>query len=112
MSDWFPLASELRSRKQKSIRVQEEIMAIQHAIMYADEAGSIEVTISSSDMTLPNSPGSTAEQYYSVWKQQTVNRLLDIEMTEVIDYFKRLGYSISRATNPDTETTFVWEIKW
>jgi len=46
----------------------------------------------------------------------TSNSLIDRpyadQMNAVIKYFTDLGYTITRATNPDTGNTFVWVIKW
>ena len=107
---FFPTASELRQRKQKSLNIQAEVMAVQNGILTSDAAGAIEATISNTPFTMPESP--EAEFRYQVFKGQQEDRLVDLEFVEVEKYFKIRGYSITKVTNPDTGNTFMWSIKW
>lgn len=51
--------------------------------------------------------------YYLVWKEFLVNRVYKDRMEQVIQYFKRLGYGITRKENPVTNNkTFFWEVTW
>lgn len=51
--------------------------------------------------------------YYLVWKEFLINRVYKDRMEQVIQYFKRLGYGITRKENPVTNNrTFFWEIVW
>ena len=58
----------------------------------------------------PNNPSSV--DYFSVWTGTTTDRKLDDEMTQVIKYFKNLGYNITRMNNTATQNTFKWVIYW
>jgi len=48
--------------------------------------------------------------YYDVWQNITENTVLDNQMNEVIAYFKRNGFVISRSSTDGTNIT--WTIKW
>lgn len=62
-------------------------------------------------------PYPSSMDYYKAWKgQQLSNNLLSrpyIErMDTIISYFKGLGYTIDRLTNPSTNSTISWKIQW
>jgi|GEM_PF-4660752 len=110
MSEVFPTASELRTRKTKSRTIQEEISAIQLGILTADEAGAIETTLANTPFTIPGD--ADAEFRYEVFKKTETDRLVSLELSEVENYFSTRGYSIVKLTNGDTGNTFLWSIKW
>ena len=109
VQEFFPTAIELRNRKKRSRTNHDEIMFVQNEILLADEAGLIEVSVDTSPFTLPSTE---AEAYYSVWKGLTTDRLLELQMAEVLKFFVDRGYSIVRKTNLSTNNTFYWNIKW
>jgi len=53
-----------------------------------------------------------SELYFLSWKNLVPNRVLEDQMNQVIQNFKNLKYSIVRKTNPETQTTFFWELQW
>lgn len=66
-------------------------------------------------MTLSGYPAS--RDYYQVWQNgQTINPDQTApyadNMLTVINYFTNLGYVITRQTNPATNNTFQWNVKW
>ena len=58
----------------------------------------------------PTNPVSV--DYYNVWTGGVTNRKYDDEMTQVIRYFKNLGYNIVQQKNTLTNSTFKWVIYW
>lgn len=58
-----------------------------------------------------------SKDYFKVWKNlcpsnQMLTRPYTDQMDSVIKYFTDLGYSITRYTNPETNNTLAWSIKW
>lgn len=67
--------------------------------------------------TITISSYADSRDYYKVWKGQTPSNELFVRpykdrMDTVIEYFKSLGYDISRQTNPNTGNTIQWLIMW
>lgn len=52
-----------------------------------------------------------SEKYYQVWKEEVENYALQDEMEQVIKYFEKNGYTISRVSN-DNGKTFHWVVMW
>lgn len=59
-----------------------------------------------------NTYGTDTNLYYQVWQGTETNKAIMLQMNSVITYFTKLGYTISRITNPATGTTFQWKICW
>lgn len=59
-----------------------------------------------------NTYGTDPNKYYQVFAGTLTNKQLAMQMNTVISYFKGLGYSIVRQTNPATGTTMQWKICW
>jgi len=62
-------------------------------------------------------PYPESKDYFRAWKGQPMsNQVLSRPYTErmdtVIAYFTNLGYTINRLTNPSTNTTLMWSIRW
>tara|TARA_R110000868_G_scaffold9030_2_gene45803 strand:+ start:17004 stop:17624 length:621 start_codon:yes stop_codon:yes gene_type:complete len=55
-------------------------------------------------------PSST--NYYSVWTGATADRAISDQMSQVIQYFETLGYTIDRQANPATNKTIKWTISY
>lgn len=54
-----------------------------------------------------------SKKYYQVWKRLAENYVLQDEMDQVISYFESTKkFTISRITNPETNTTFYWHVQW
>ena len=56
--------------------------------------------------------GATAQAYFNVYQGTTTNANYTDQMSQVIDYFEGLGYTIFRQTNTTTTNTFEWVISW
>lgn len=59
-----------------------------------------------------NTYGTDPNKYYQVFVGSMTNKQLAMQMNTVISYFKGLGYTITRQTNPETGTTLQWKICW
>ncbi len=59
-----------------------------------------------------NTFGTDPNAYYQVYAGTLVNKQLAMQMNVVLSYFKGLGYTITRQTNPATGTTLQWKICW
>jgi len=54
-----------------------------------------------------------SKTYYTVWQNTTINTTYKQQMSEVINYFTDIGYTIVRQKNADTtNTTFKWYVTW
>lgn len=53
-----------------------------------------------------------SELYYQTVQKTITDRVRSDLMTQVINYFQSLNYSIARTTNSDTGSTFFWSIAW
>jgi hypothetical protein len=73
------------------------------------------IGIGAGNMSLTLYPPSL--DYFAVWKStsvsnDSVNRPYADRMDTVIAYFTNLGYTINRQTNPATNNTLQWSVKW
>lgn len=59
-----------------------------------------------------NTWGTDPHLYWQVWAGAVTNKQIQLQMNQVLSYFKGLGYTIIQQTNPDTGTTFQWKICW
>ena len=51
--------------------------------------------------------------YYNVWQNTATNTTYKQQMSEVIQYFTNIGYTVIRQKNADTtNTTFKWYVTW
>jgi len=113
MSSVFLTANEARSGSRDNSLIFTEIRSIESEILTAVGLGNLSVTISDTVMTATDATGIIVSKVYSdVWQSLVENKVLDLQMNEVIDHFKSLGYSIVRMLNTTTNTTFVWVIMW
>ena len=54
-----------------------------------------------------------SKDYYTVWKNTTINTTYVQQMAEVIKHFTDLGYTILRQSNAITSnSTFKWSVTW
>lgn len=67
-----------------------------------------QVTIQFSQNTFGTDPNA----YYQVYAGTMTNKQLAMQMNTVLSYFKGLGYTITRQTNPATGSTMQWKICW
>jgi len=98
-------ATEARSKAQNDLVIFNEVRDIELAILTASAAGSYNVTLDSTTMSI-------SATYCNVWKGVIPDRAKEIQMSTVVKYFTDLGYSIERRTNSTTGTTFDWVIYW
>lgn len=98
-------AAQARSKAQNDLVIFNEVRDIEEAILTASAAGSYDITLDSTTMTI-------SAIYCNVWKGVVADRAKEIQMAAIIKYFSDLGYSIERKTNSTTGTTFVWQVYW
>ena len=61
---------------------------------------------------ITNATNPSSVTYNSVWQGDAADRAKTDQMNQVELYFKNLGYSIDRVTNPVTGKTFKWVISY
>ena len=59
-----------------------------------------------------NNFGTDPTVYHKVWSGAMSDRQIQLQLSTVISYFERLGYTITIQTNPSTGTTIQWKICW
>jgi hypothetical protein len=107
-------AVDLKTQIQNDYAVETEIYLLYVGILMAREFGGSTVILNKdtetpvSGVTVTGSPMSTDAAYYNVWQGTTVDSRLTLEMNKVIDYYKKLGYTINRKSD-DMETLY-WQI--
>lgn len=101
-------AEQARARARNDIVVYNEVKAIELAIITAADTGFLECIVTETGMT----DSVAAPLYYAAWTGEEPNSQLLDQMNQVIANFTKLGYSISRKTNSQTENTFVWIAAW
>lgn len=80
------------------------------SILIGAGSANAEIGLTAGLVTASN-PEST--EYYSVWSGTTEDRKKSYELTQVINHFQGLGYSILAKQNSTTPTsTIKWEIYW
>ena len=115
----FPDAKELRSQLLPNLVTQQEINAIELAIITATDSGTAySVSVGGADvspMTDTSESGlALAESYYTTWNAgaNAVDTSKLAEINSVIDYFVKLSYTIKVAVNTSTSTTLLWKLSW
>jgi len=65
-------------------------------------------------VTLSVSAGSTVDSihYFKVWSGTVTDDKASQQLTEITNYFKCLGYTIQLRSNPATQKSLSWYIKW
>jgi hypothetical protein len=86
-----------------------------HAADGVQATADASIGIGAGNMSLTLYPPSL--DYFAVWKStsvsnDSVNRPYADRMDTVIAYFTNLGYTINRQTNPATNNTLQWSVKW
>lgn len=117
---FLPSAANAREQSQGNNVIAQEVFVITLRISAAVSNNSLSTTASAATQVTVNgvsitgSPmtnaDSTGRSYYQVWKGTESDDVKTEQMNEVIDYFKNLGYSISRKSTTGTE--FYWDIRW
>ena len=115
----FPDAKSLRSQLLPNLTTQKEINAIELAIITATDSGTAySVSVGGADispMTDTSESGLTvAESYYTTWNAgaNALDTSKLAEINSVIDYFRKLSYTIKVTVNASTSTTLLWKISW
>lgn len=80
-------------------------------------AATATATIGYGSGTMQVIPYPASYDYYKVWQNvPTIDpdqtRPYADQMDTIINYFANLGYTIQRQTNPNTNQTFQWNVKW
>lgn len=102
-----------------SVTVNETAL-IDMYIVEAVEAGETEVVVGNGSVlningtdivdTLITNNDAVGQSYYNVWKNNTTDRTKQAQMANIINYFEKLGYSITRKSA--NSTVFYWTISW
>lgn len=66
------------------------------------------VTINVSENTFGTNPN----LYWQVWAGTTTDKQIQMQLNQVLSYFKGLGYTIQIQTNPETGSSIQWKICW
>jgi hypothetical protein len=109
-------ATSLRSQIQGDVTVETEIYLINMAILAGVASGLTSVVLnmdtetSINGSTVTGSPMTTNGTYLSTWYGTIDSNWQVIEMNKVVDYFTKLGYTISRKSD-DMEHLY-WQITW
>ena len=98
-------AAQARNKAQNDLVIFNEVRNIELAILTACAAGTYEVVLNNTTMTI-------ASTYYNVWRGNASDRSKEKQMSAIIQYFTDLGYTIDRKTNVSTGNTFNWTIYW
>lgn len=59
-----------------------------------------------------NTFGTDPNLYWQVWAGTATNKQIQMQLNQVLSYFKGLGYTIQIQTNPETGSTIQWKICW
>jgi len=106
---YFINAKQARLNSRVNSVIHTEITALESLIFTAIDNNLFSI---SANTTIMTTPGTTAEAYYVTWQGTSVNANYTDQMSQVIEYFEGLGYSIYQETNTSTSNTFVWVISW
>ena len=109
-------AVDVRTQIQNDYTVETEIYLLYVGILTSRDMGTTSFILNKDSETTVNgaavtgSPMTSDATYYSVWQGTVVANLKTIEMNKVIDYYKKLGYTINRKSD-DMEHLY-WQITW
>jgi len=59
-----------------------------------------------------NTFGTDPNLYFQVWAGTATNKPIQLQMNQVLSYFKGLGYTITQQANPATGSTIQWKVCW
>ena len=109
-------ATDLRAQVQSNLTVETEIYLLYAGIILAKESGYSSAILNKdtetdvNGATVTGSPMTINSVYYNVWQNLVIGNLQTLEMNKVVDYYKKLGYTITRKSN-DMEHLY-WQITW
>ena len=107
-------STELKTGTLTNTTVETEIALLNLSILNAMETNTVTVkgnsAIEVNGITVTGTPMTVSNVYYPVWQNTVSNNFAAGEMQKVIDYFTKLGYTISRKSD-DMEHLF-WTISW
>jgi hypothetical protein len=109
-------SANITTQIQNDYAVETEIYLLYVGILIAREYGGSTAVLNKdtetpvNGATVTGSPMSTNSDYYRVWQDIITNNQFATEMNKVIDYYKKLGYTINRKSD-DMETLY-WQITW
>lgn len=105
----FPSSTDLRKFSVNLKTINQEIFDIEQKILNAITTPSLSITIDDTLMTTPNTQ--TARDYYSAWFENT-DTVKKEQLSQIILYFSKKGYSINIIQNKTTLDTFKWVLSW
>lgn len=108
-------ATDARTQNISSTLVETEIALLNLNILATNGIDTIAVinraTVTDvNTVMVTGTPMTLSNVYYQVWQDVIVNNLAQYQMNKVIDYYTKLGYTISRKSN-DGEYLY-WQISW
>lgn len=116
----IPSATDALSQSQNNILINEEIFILSLNILQAIALDLRTATVNSTTITTINtvpvtgspmtSSDGSSHAYYEVWQGLLTDPIKSNQMTQVINYFTALGYSISRKTSDSIN--MYWSISW
>lgn len=102
-------AENARVNSKNDLIIFDEIVIISRVIINESLDGNYQATItgetSETIMT-------TTQSYYQSWIGTLNDRQIYEQMASVIQYFEKLGYTITRKTNATTGNTISWFVQW
>lgn len=56
--------------------------------------------------------GTNPNKYWMVWSGAETDKQIQLQLSQVLGYFSKLGYKIEIQTNADTGSTIMWRVCW
>lgn len=109
-------ADEIKTQQINNQTVETEIFLLNLNILNASQAGSstVSVTLNSNtevmSSTITGTPMTANPDYYDAWQIISNDVQKQREMSKVIDYYQRLGYTINRKSS--NGQYLFWQISW
>ena len=116
----FPTGAQARERAQGNNTLVQQIAIMEVAVLDAIASGTFAATISDTSTvtiqgtTITGSPmtdnDTDGQNYYKAWQGTITDAVKTEQMSEVINHFEGLGYTIARKST--SGTYFYWQIDW
>jgi len=116
----FPTATNAREQAQGTSTVVQQIAIMEVAVADAVASGVFTVNVSNTSTvtiqgtTITGSPmtdnDTDGQNYYKAWQGTITDAVKTEQMSEVINHFEGLGYTIARKST--SGTYFYWQIDW
>lgn len=116
----IPTATNALSQSQNNILINQEIFIISLNVLAAIDMDLRSATVDTNTITMINSVAVTgspmtssdgsSHTFYEVWMGAITDSVKTNQMTQVINYFTSLGYTISRKSSDSVN--MYWSITW